>query len=273
MLNLVGDKYKGSIGPDYGKSMVQVFKEAAKDIIERQQKMDILLAGTGINRKDGLPSWVPDWRREANNSRPTLFVNKVKFFREYFSGSTDYVVVRGHGYAACAETKADFEFDVGLDTLSVSAVHFDTIADVTDVFQVDEDRPLWEVNAYGWRGPELEREESLQACIDSAHDLVRRSKWVPTEGKALEDQVAIVLAAGTPSGTMGDIIRNVMRRRRFLVTETSRLGIGPSRAAKGDCIFIIAGCNYPMILRKQDEENQYALVGEAYSKSHASGEC
>jgi hypothetical protein len=323
MLNLVGEEYKsGDMVPDYEKSIAQVFKEATRVVLEGQKKMDILLAANGMCRKDGLPSWVPDWRREANDDRPTLFVNKTKFFTEYVSGSTDYVATRGHGFAACGQTAPEFDFDDALTTLSVSAVCFDTVSELTDVFQINEDRPLWQVNASTWTDSQIEGDDSLESSITSAEDLARRTHWFPTakeiheyQNRALnfsvntvreekdtlkssEDENSNPIDLGIRLGTVPTaegvfaeviwnvlgaghtvysrsgnknsqraVIRNVMRRRRFFVTEKGRLGIGPGDAEKGDCVVVIGGCNYPMVLRKEvGGRNEYGLVGEAYGK-------
>lgn len=326
MLNLVGDQHRhGCIVPDYTKSMVSVFTEATRIILQGQRKMDILLAANGIARKDRLPSWCPDWRREANNHRPTLFVNKAKFFKEYVSGSTYFVATRGHGYAACADIGPDFDFDNDMTTLSVAAMCFDTISELTDVFKVDEDRHSWnrEVNVYGWRDSHSEGNESLESCIASAEDLAKKAGWQPTteeireyQNRALNISVGTigeqedyqrlceqeesdpidlgiklgkvptvegvfteviwnVLGAGhtawSASGKKNSqmaVIANVMKGRRFFVTEKGRLGISPCDAQKGDHVTVIGGCNYPMILRKEAEgDHTFGLVGEACSKN------
>lgn len=325
MLNLVGDRHKNfCIKPDYAKSMVQVFTEAARAILEGQRKMDILLAANGIERKDELPSWCPDWRREANDHRPTLFVNKAKFFKEYVSGSTDFVATRGHGFAACADIAPDFDFDDDLTTLSASALCFDSISELTDVFKVNADRHSWEreVNVYGWRDPQSEGDESLESCIASAESLARRAHWRPTteeiqqyQNRALNISIRTVgeredyqrlceeeesdpidlgirlgkvptaegvfteviwnvLGAGHTAWSESDkknsqmaVIANVMKGRRFFVTAKGRLGIGPRDAQQGDRVMVIGGCNYPMILRKELEDDEtLGLVGEAYGK-------
>jgi hypothetical protein len=93
MLALLGKTQDVSMAPDYGKSMEQVYREVAHDIITKQSKMDILLAASGVNGRNGLPSWVPDWRCEANAEKPTLLVNRHLMLKVYFPGSMKPVIL------------------------------------------------------------------------------------------------------------------------------------------------------------------------------------
>jgi hypothetical protein len=60
------------------------------------------------------------------------------------------------------------------------------------------------------------------------------------------------------------VIENIMRSRRFFITNGGHLSIGPSKLQIGDVISIIAGCNFPMVLRAVG--SYFNLVGEAYGK-------
>ena len=91
VLGLVGDTQGISVAPDYRKSMEQVYRETAHHIIANEGRLDILLAASGIHGNDGLPSWVPDWRREAYAKKPVLLVNRHLLMKLCYSGSTDMV--------------------------------------------------------------------------------------------------------------------------------------------------------------------------------------
>lgn len=62
------------------KPMELVYKEVARSIITTDNNLSILLAGNGVSGVDKRPSWVPDWRTEANDYRPSLLVNGSRMY-------------------------------------------------------------------------------------------------------------------------------------------------------------------------------------------------
>lgn len=142
MLALIGGVDAVAPAPDYSKSIAQVYKEAAHDIIVKQGQMDILLAASGVDGDDSLPSCVSDWRCEANANKPTLLVNRHLMMKLYFWGSMDMVVLERHGYRAAGNSEASASFSDDLSVLTVLGQKFDTIAevckaDVTDLHDGD----------------------------------------------------------------------------------------------------------------------------------------
>jgi len=74
VLGLVGEEGVDLL-PDYSKPLGSVYREAAASIIASEKSLDILLAASESKARDGLPTWVPDWRREANGHQPSLFIS------------------------------------------------------------------------------------------------------------------------------------------------------------------------------------------------------
>lgn len=263
-LELIADETRPHMRADYTKPMVEVYKEAARNIIDLEDHLDILLAANGLSRTDWLPSWVPDWRREANDHRPTLFVNRDRLFTSYYSGSVSAIVASECGFEASGKRRPVYEFDD--EVLKVSASLVDNVVDLTPEFHVDPDPPLWELdNSWRTRQPVV-MEESLQRGINEAIQLASTATGIATTDEGLQKTVQGVLAAGWRRDKTLSIARNVMRRRKFFVTRGNRLCIGPCQAEKGDEVWIVAGCNYPIILRKDDKNGHYGMVGEAYGK-------
>ncbi|MDA4132711.1 MAG: HET domain-containing protein, partial [Thaumarchaeota archaeon] len=268
MLGLVSEAAEGAAvmtelsRPDYAKSTAQVYRETARDIIRTEDSLDILVAARASYSgptDQNLPSWVPDWRRESDESRPTLFVNRERLFTLYISGSMDSVKVNGHGYSACGEEKAAVRFSTSLDTLHTEAVVIDEIELLGD--------------------PQESRSVDLETILEGAYSLVRRRPkrrpWWPLNGgergERERDEIRDVLVAGARGNkTYEEVIQNTMPLRRFFTTSKNKyLCIGPAAAQQGDKIFLLPGCNFPLVLREvvpRDASGRTAfeLVGEAY---------
>ena len=263
MLGLVSQSGAGtSVRPDYDKSMAQLYLEVSWDIIRHEDSLDILLAArASYSGCDNwlMPSWVPDWRREVNATRPQLFVNRERLISIYISGSMDWYTVTGHGYSACGRHRP-----------SVSAIDESAVL-CADAVLIDEigllDTP------YG-SGP-----RPAGPIVDSALDVVKRAvprKWgfggTRSDDNLRREVERVVIAGCMANLTFDEAVELTMMRRRFFVTENrGYLCIGPAAARRGDKIFILAGCNFPLVLRQTStaadaEGEQYELVGEAYGK-------
>ncbi|KAK2009000.1 hypothetical protein LZ32DRAFT_631198 [Colletotrichum eremochloae] len=262
VLGLVS-RNEGLLKPDYGKSTRRVFCEAARDIIRTEESLDILLAAGGPRAPcDGgrLPSWVPDWRREANEARPVLFVNRARLLTLYMSNSMNRLVVNGHGYSACGDEKAVGWFGNDLATLHVHAVLIDEVGPV---------------GAPQGPGPVEAGAVVDEACSVAGAALAGKdaSWWRKGEQKDTLTGVVVerALCAGGPGEkTKREVIENIAPLRRFFVTKSERRAcIGPSSTRPGDKVFVIAGCNFPIVLREvtpgpNGERGMFELLGEAY---------
>jgi hypothetical protein len=258
MLALVGGAENVSMAPDYGKSMVQVYREVARDIIVKQGQMDILLAASGVDGNDGLPSWVPDWRCEANAKKPILLVNRHLMMKLYVLGSMDMVVLNGHGYRVAGNSEAFALFSDDLSVLTVLGKKLGSIAEVckADITELRDDD-----------------------FTNQSFDFVLQSKFVSTKTRRSESGIrehtadqqdtSILLTTLTGGGKTewdkwAPTMRNIMRKRRLFISRNGHIGIGPVDAQPSDVVFIISGCNFPIVLRPRGDK--FAVVGEAYSE-------
>lgn len=281
---------------DYSKSMQQVYCEVAAHIVHHEKKLDILLAGNGLERQSNLPSWVPDWRREANDDRPQLFINGSRMqIMSYFAGSTRYTEVRGHGFYASGDSPFWAEISDDLTTLRVRSFVLGIVDTVAPVCASDASTQniliaarsilpsAEELENQRKAGPVSDREllGSLHAAImgnpgGSGSDGIQEAVQLQQGENAglSEDELASVLRAAFPvyQSTFDSVpgrgedetIRNIMDKRRFFVTTDGHLCVGPAITQPGDRIHIIAGCNFPIVLRPDGESE--GLVGEAYGK-------
>ena len=252
ILSLVDEGAHASIPrPDYALTMQQCFIDVAKHIIQHDKKLDLLLAANGIEKRGGLPSWVPDWRREANDERPALFINGSKMrMLSYFSGSTDYVVLHGHGYSASGNFESWVKFSQDGSGLQVRSVQLGIVAHV---------------------GSKCTSVNEPAIIISDARSVIEAARVPSPE----EDELRTILTAGSyieeddrwamPGRKDDQVIQSIMNKRRFFITDHGHLCIGPARSETGDVVCIFSGCNFPMVLRSQGGD-EFVLIGEAYGK-------
>ncbi|KAF6784165.1 heterokaryon incompatibility protein [Colletotrichum musicola] len=125
-----------------------------------------------------------------------------------------------------------------------------------------------------------DEKEKVRAREREGMDYRWMTKWAEKPKKAgLQAVVERVLCAGSAAGsTLRKVVQNVMPLRRFFVTRGTRyLSIGPASLRPGDKVFVIAGCNFPLILGEVADENgtgtgEFELVGEAYVHGIMAGE-
>ncbi|RAR16476.1 heterokaryon incompatibility protein [Stemphylium lycopersici] len=255
VLSLIWDQKDDLMRPDYGKPMDQVYRDAAREIIVKQGQIDILLAASGVGGDDTLPTWVPDWRCEANAKKPTLLVNRHLMLRLFAPYSMTHDMLIGHGYRAAGNSKTFALFSDDLRVLTVLGKRLGSIAEVlqADITGLTDD-----------------------AFTDQAFEFLTRSKFVSTWTRWRESgrrerttgsQNASILLTTLAGGEVEEekwasTMRNTMRRRRLFTSQKGHIGIGSVDTQPGDDIFIISGCNFPIVLRPRD--GKFAVVGEAY---------
>jgi len=142
--------------------------------------------------------------------------------------------------------------------------------------QLDSIAEVWDVDVAAMCDGEF---------INQAFDFIIQSKFMSTEARqivsaergelAISPHDSIVMTTLTGGGNVeydrrAPTMRNIMRQRRLFVTKQGFIGIGPVEARSRDVVFIISGCNFPIILRPRN--NVFAVVGEAYMHGYMAGE-
>ncbi|KAL7929280.1 heterokaryon incompatibility domain-containing protein [Trichoderma chlorosporum] len=259
VLGLVGKEYDAALPAiDYSKTVEQVYRDAAYFIITTEKSLDILLAASGPNNQASLPTWVPDWRRDANAYRPALFVNaSLMRIQRYFVGSTDALYLHGHGYSASGLLEPQVTFCDNLDILNVHALILDTVTEISPDF-----------------GSEACAESVIQ-CAQSMLSKLKKPDTLLSANTLDDEQLKRILTAGAfidPNTLRSEsqIIENVMKLRRLFVTSDGHFCIGPSNIQVGDMVSVILGCNLPIVIRPN--ASYFNVVGEAYVPNYMAGE-
>ncbi|PSN65403.1 HET-domain-containing protein [Corynespora cassiicola Philippines] len=60
--------------------------------------------------------------------------------------------------------------------------------------------------------------------------------------------------------------------RRLITLETGHFGLAPGKARRGDEVFVVVGCCFPVVLRRKPYSDHYEIVGECYIEGFARGE-
>jgi hypothetical protein len=63
-----------------------------------------------------------------------------------------------------------------------------------------------------------------------------------------------------------------MRGRRFFVTNSGRIGLGPPLLQEGDLCCVLIGCNMPLVIRPTSTSNHFRVLGEALIHDVMDGE-
>ena len=114
LLGLARDREHPRVAADYRLSVEEVYVCSATYFLEEQNAVWILYRGHSTDSNNSLPSWVPDWRKDARS-----FFHFWRF---------DYK----HPYCADGSMQPKIRFDQTGRKLIMSGVHFDTIAETTE---------------------------------------------------------------------------------------------------------------------------------------------
>lgn len=73
------------------------------------------------------------------------------------------------------------------------------------------------------------------------------------------------------NATYLDVVYSAIFGRVFSTTESDHMGLAPKSARKGDQVYVLLGCQSPMLLRP-GEPGRWSVVGECYTHGFMDGE-
>ncbi|KIV84541.1 hypothetical protein PV11_00315 [Exophiala sideris] len=274
------------IHTDYRLSLAEVCKTSACEILPRKHGLRLLGACQTAERKDELPSWVPnfsDWKYfpfETIDGRHNVNLQDSEVA---FDG--DALLVKGFLFDTITdlcettvtpnasleqidhihETWQNF-FEQSLEDLSVaygpipSRVHEEKARMWMDFLTTDNSASRF--IKFGDDGNLLpEREEQLKLQYMGLNLKLARSYLLPADfegGQHSQRRVRAALQKYGPGRQLG-----------FCANRTKAMVLLPEDARPGDVVAILRGATFPYILRKCSDEEEYVLVGEAYMPAYA----
>ncbi|OAK99620.1 hypothetical protein IQ06DRAFT_294906 [Phaeosphaeriaceae sp. SRC1lsM3a] len=77
----------------------------------------------------------------------------------------------------------------------------------------------------------------------------------------------------THNSFLGRFYDTVVRMGQRLMTgHSGSLGMAPEKAVKGDLIVVLLGCSVPVVMRRDNHEEKYLLIGECFLEGFMSGQ-
>ncbi|TGO61471.1 hypothetical protein BCON_0027g00600 [Botryotinia convoluta] len=230
---------------------------------------------------DGLPSWVPNWTRPPQSRQPTIIGlqhSKPQFMASGDSYADvqflqDGYVLRTTGVILGRVQKTGLSFRRELNSRDNNGRGLKVLQE-------------WWSIVVSKRNPSLREQGAFCRTIscgnwtfnDHTEYSIRMKALATTLSEQIPQLSFPLSSVSTTGGTLDENERLAllisacwtMNRRRFIVSDTGIIGLGPWNCYKNDLICILPGCRFPVILRKTD--NHYILVGEAYIDGFMYGE-
>jgi hypothetical protein len=224
------DDFASAIEPDYGRDSESIFADFARHVLSQSKSLRILQnVDWQKQRATSLPSWVPDW------SSPLKRQPLGWLCGPQYSLRTQATVV------------LDFLDD---NLLSIGAVHIDKIEAIGDVFIDTPDVRVWT----SWISLGLKYRTTPPELF----------AWGAFKVPQVPHNYQEAYWGSYPRTTIPEHCVVICSGRRYIVTEQHRAGLCPVGAEVGDGIVLIPGTKFPFVVRKDESDNMFYIVGECY---------
>ncbi|KAL7784780.1 heterokaryon incompatibility domain-containing protein [Trichoderma afarasin] len=297
-----------NLTPRYEDSVAKVYTDCAASLMTQERFESVLCAVQGGSNHDDLPSWVPDWRHEPKRtilgknydipSDSALASKDGSGYPMRLTLSTPEPVLHMAGYSCGKVMKVGSVYLAGQGPFPLDEWKALLDKEPTQSLDADMDEASYAVKGF----------YAVICAADFAYPLAihqfvegEKESAKGKQGSSWETLVRRALlrkrADGSPSGnssalSLRDIpfrragvhlppsyriyVQRVLQHchsRRFFVTDTGFMGLGPEEACIGDDVYSSAGAKIPFVLRevdngsKKQETSQFRLVGECYLES------
>lgn len=261
---------------DYTASVRQVYIATAKYIMASSGKLDFICSRPRLsNNTFDLPSWIPDWTYWDGRSggipcgelgvKPNTFNSASNTIaRTELKQECQVLVAKGivlsrveHvGQAYTSRSRYSLRDGVGILILLNWHKLWKTIRPSVEVKEFIF--PLfWGLFSHKKEVPEMM--ERILAAIATLAKEFCPEEIVDSELLALKERFHLEVWR---CYSWMQFCIPTMRNRRFFISSTQLVGVGPASTEPGDIICILLGCYVPVILRPQG--NYYKFLCEAY---------
>lgn len=251
--------------PDYSKSTAQVFSDLVRGYMTTYQNGLTIIRQCELSRRSppwSGPSWVPDWSTRANYQwlHDSFASSQI---RGWFSFPEPGVLqVLGVSTTVIEETWAIPKFyvqgwNVGLAFLQDIAPDAPRTAEYLSGSTVV--RALARCLVFGAVSDFMHVRDGNYPTTEKAEAVLLR---LLTEGQLVPDDY-----------TMGSDVQRFFKRmdwgsggKSFVRCTGGYVGVAPPSTQVGDEIFVVVGCQQPLVLRRKTSHgpHRYSVVGECY---------
>ncbi|KAL6810606.1 heterokaryon incompatibility domain-containing protein [Trichoderma camerunense] len=297
---------KLNLTPQYEDSVAKVYTDCAAALMTQQRFESVLCAVQGGSDRNDLPSWVPD---RSNEPRRTIIgenddiphhsawvANDVSGYSMRLTLSPPEPVPHMAGYPCGKIAKMGSAYLAGQGPFPLDEWKALSDKEPTQSLDADPDETSYAIGGFYTVicGADFTYPLAIHEFVDGEKESAKDeqdSGW-----EALVRQALLERADGSPSGnstlSLRDIpfhqagkrmfpsykiyVQTVVRNcysRRFFVTDTGFMGLGPEETRIGDDVYASVGAKIPFVLRevdsgsKQQETSRFRLVGECYLES------
>jgi hypothetical protein len=272
------------IEPDYRKSILEVYREAAVTLIQCGQSIDILCAvqhdpNTPIIDPN-FPSWVPrfdkyygscvlgrftsDYLASGNNPFPPDLIPKDCKSNSLTVRGIFFDTICSHTHLLHARAFDLTDSDNPFENL-VSAIHIALNLDATTASYPSGDTMKKAFISALTAGTSF-LGTNLDADFSAYWLRIFEASFDPedcTEFDAHYHRSLRRLAEGGSWMRFQDVVVDVCNGRKFTFTTRGYFGVGPGATQLDDRIIVLFGADVPMVVRPR-EDGRYTLVGECY---------
>src|SRR3569833_641762 len=279
LLGLCPPAVAAGIEPDYSLDHRSIYADAVFKLIRHTKLLLPLWRPRESHRDRVLPSWVPDWTAQTNPETLT-----TEFCRSEISTDPFYDCSRG-------QLATLVEFNPILGSLVLQGSRVDTVVKIAEAITLHdvETFPRIDQAVQSWRAcfsdsqpyPRggsyeeafwrlmcgnrifMDRQDAQDQTVnDGGITIAKPEKW-QTIREAYEARKVTETEIYSPM---------ILVNRRFFVTQSGLLGLGPVETKVGDTVHVLFGGHCPFILRPVAGKDQFQFLGDGYVHGIMDGE-
>jgi hypothetical protein len=280
------DGFHMLIEPSYTKDVVDVYRDIAKFLIIEHGDLQILSHAGGSTTTSNWPSWVPDWRHEKASNELSISQSP-----NLYNADRDQTLAIGISKTPSSLALQGIEIDViraYCDRLTSYGVGFVTYQEEIDFVErawtlfvrrsshLPDPYANEDISSHFIHTLTAGRSNTCKPIFADPGFLVDALHWFTQHAPNLIPTVPITqrikwsLLSSPDSGRFHEAFVQTCMDRRFFVSRSGLMGIGPDTMKEGDLIVVLFGGKVPYVIRPVD--GGYKFLGECYVPGLMDGE-